>query len=98
MAGPGGLCVNWRARTPIGSMKSSRDTAKFPETEIFAEYKPSPDWLLRAYVDNILDDRNIQKRFIYNGARGSSTYQQMEDRRLTYGPTLGLSAQYSLRQ
>ena len=72
--------------------------SKFPEIEIFAEYKPASDWLLRAYVDNPLDDRNIQKRYIWNGARGSSTYGYLEDRRLTYGPTLGFSAQYSFGQ
>jgi outer membrane receptor protein involved in Fe transport len=99
----------WRARVgavyslPIGTNayrfnEVQQRHSKFPETEIFAEYKPSPDWLLRAYLDNILDDRNIQKRFIWNGARGTSTYNQLEDRRLTYGPTLGLRAQYTFGQ
>jgi outer membrane receptor protein involved in Fe transport len=99
----------WRARVgasytaPVGQNayrfnEIQERHSKFPETEIFAEYKPSQDWLLRAYVDNILDARNIQKRYIWNGARGSSTYGYLEDRRLTYGPTLGFSARYLFGQ
>ena len=50
------------------------------------------------YIDNFMDTRNIRKRYIWNGARGSSTYSQLEDRRLTYGPQLGFYAQYAFGQ
>jgi hypothetical protein len=69
-----------------------------PETEIYAEYKPDADWLLRVYVDNFLDTRNVRTRYIWNGARGSSSFSQVEDRRLTYGPQLGFYAQYAFGQ
>ncbi len=69
-----------------------------PQTEFFAEYKPTPVWLIRSYVRNVLDTRNLRERYIWNGNRGTSTYSQLEDRRLTYGPQLGLYVQYSFGQ
>ena len=72
--------------------------SKDPETEIFAEYKPAPQWLLRVNLRNLLDTRNLRQRFTYAGTRGSSAYTGYEDRRLTYGPELGFYAQYAFGQ
>ena len=69
-----------------------------PETDIYAEYKPDADWLLRVYLDNFLDTRNIRKRYIWAGDRGTTAFTGIEDRRLTYGPTLGFYAQYAFGQ
>jgi hypothetical protein len=43
----------------------------------------------------MFDSRNIRKRYIWNGPRGTSTFNYLEDRRLTYGPQLGLYVQYA---
>ena len=83
---------------PSASTNIQRMHSRDPETEIYAEYKPDADWLLRVYVDNFMDTRNIRTRYIWNGARGSSAFSQVEDRRLTYGPQLGLFAQYAFGQ
>lgn len=72
--------------------------SRAPETEIYGEYRPVPNWLLRVYVQNILDTRNIRKRYIWSGPRGSSPFNTIEDRRLTYGPQLGFILQYSFGQ
>ena len=69
--------------------------SKAPETEIFAEYKPTPEWLFRGYVRNFLDTYNKRDRFIWVGNRGTTPFLQQEDRRTGYGPQVGLYAQRS---
>ena len=71
---------------------------KYPETEVFAEYKPASEWLLRLYLRNALDKRNLRQRFTYAGSRGTTAYTGLEDRRFTYGPELGFYAQYAFGQ
>jgi hypothetical protein len=66
-----------------------------PQTEIFAEYKPAPEWLLRTYVRNILDTPNVSQRYLWVGDRGTTPYSHLEDRRTGYGPQIGLYAQYA---
>jgi hypothetical protein len=65
-----------------------------PQTEIFAEYKPAPAWLLRTYVRNVLDTPNLTLRQIWVGDRGTTPYSYLEDRRTGYGPSVGFYAQY----
>ena len=66
-----------------------------PQTEIFAEYKPTPDWLIRGYARNVLDIHNKRDRFIWFGDRGTTAFDHQEDRRTGYGPTIGLYVQRS---
>ena len=69
-----------------------------PQTEVFVEYKPAPTWLLRLYGKNLLDERNVRERHIFFGNRGTTVENYLEDRRWTYGPQVGIYAQYSFGQ
>jgi hypothetical protein len=69
-----------------------------PQTEMYVEYKPDPVWLVRLFARNVLDTRNLQERYIYVGNRGSTPFSLLEDRRLTYGPEVGLYVQRSFGQ
>ncbi len=66
-----------------------------PQTEFFAEYKPTSIWLIRGYVRNLLDVRNLQERYLWVGNRGTTPFSYLEDRRLTFGPQIGLYVQRS---
>lgn len=71
---------------------------KNPVTEVFVEYKPAPEWLIRAFGRNLLDNYNQRDRYIYFGSRGTTALSTFEIRRLTYGPEVGLYLQRSFGQ
>jgi hypothetical protein len=69
--------------------------SKDPVTELFAEYKPAPEWLIRLFGRNVTDQYNQRDRHIFFGNRGSTLENYEEYRRLTYGPEVGLYLQRS---
>ena len=71
---------------------------KDPVTEVFAEYKPTPEWLIRLFGRNVLDDLNKRDRHIYPGSRGTTAESTFEVRRLSYGPEVGLYVQRAFGQ
>jgi len=60
---------------------------------VFAEYKPTPEWLIRLFGRNVLDTLNKRDRHIYPGNRGTTVESTFEIRHLSYGPEVGLYVQ-----
>ncbi len=66
----------------------------YPETfDLFVEYKPRPQWLIRMSAMNILDRPVYHTREIYYGPRNSTALNYREPRLALSGVRVGLNVQ-----
>jgi outer membrane receptor protein involved in Fe transport len=61
---------------------------------VFVEYKPTPDWTLRAFDRDIAQTAAYRDRYVYAGLRGSSPLSYIEYRQLSNGAVTGLDLQH----
>lgn len=57
---------------------------------VFAEYRPTPTWTVRAFADNVTGRRVERERAIYAGARSVAPLRYVEERRLATHPLVGV--------
>ncbi len=62
--------------------------------DIFAEYKPTPDWTVRVFDRDIGQTAAHRNRYVYSGLRGSAPLSYVEYRSLSNGAVMGLDLQY----
>ena len=67
-------------------------------SDIFVEYKPSKQWLIRLTGKGLLDSPNNRTRDFYFGNRANTAINFTEDRGIGYGPAIGLNIQRSFGQ
>ena len=63
---------------------------------VFAEYRPSPGWTLRAYAENLTSRHVERDRAIYPGARDVAPLGYVEVRDLATRPLIGLLARRTI--
>lgn len=93
----------WRIRWGATYNHSSyKITYKFNEVkrdkqaetvDAFIEYKPGPEWLIRASAKNILDRPFLHSRDIYGGPRGIAPFNYLETRPAIIGAHFGIDIQ-----
>ncbi len=63
---------------------------------VFAEYKPSPVWTVRAFGKDIGQTAAFRNRDVYAGLRGSAPLSYIERRSLSNGTVVGVNVQHDL--
>ncbi len=63
---------------------------------VFAEYKPSPVWTVRAFGRDLMQTAAFRNRDVYAGLRGSAPLSFLETRSLSNGTVVGLNVQHDL--
>jgi outer membrane receptor protein involved in Fe transport len=63
------------------------------QVDLFVEYKPTPQWTLRAFAKNVTNSAITRVRDRYTGLRGTAPINYVERRELNSGPYFGLSVQ-----
>ena len=63
---------------------------------VFAEYKPSPAWIVRAFGRDIGQTAAFRNREVYAGLRGSAPLSYIERRSLSNGTVVGVNVQHDL--
>ena len=63
---------------------------------VFAEYKPSPVWTVRAFGKDIGQTAAFRNREVYAGLRGSAPLSYIERRSLSNGTVVGVNVQHDL--
>jgi hypothetical protein len=59
----------------------------------FIEYKPTPDWTLRLFGEDLAQSAFFRDRDLYSGLRGAVPLAQVEHRRLNNGALVGFHVQ-----
>lgn len=67
----------------------------FPRLDVFVEYKPHPEWLIRVFGRNLTDAKNYSTRTTYagGGIRGTVPVNYTEQKPLSFGPAIGINIQ-----
>ena len=67
----------------------------FPRMDVFVEYKPGPEWLIRLFGRNLTDANTYSIRTTYagGGIRGTVPVNYTEQRPLSFGPAIGVNIQ-----
>ena len=67
----------------------------FPRLDVFVEYKPDPEWLIRLFGRNLTDANTYSLRTTYvgGGIRGTVPVNYTEHRPLSFGPAVGINIQ-----
>jgi hypothetical protein len=63
---------------------------------VFAEYKPTPAWTVRAFGRDIAQTAAFRNREVYAGLRGSAPLSFFERRSLSNGAVVGVNVQHDL--
>jgi len=63
---------------------------------VFAEYKPTPVWTVRAFGRDIAQTAAFRNREVYAGLRGSAPLSFFERRSLSNGAVVGVNVQHDL--
>jgi hypothetical protein len=61
---------------------------------VYAEYKPTPVWTMRAFVRDVMQTSAFRDRDVYTGLRGRAPLLYVEHRELNNGAVLGINVQH----
>jgi hypothetical protein len=84
-----GLDGFYRGKTTLYRPFGNDTGGSWPRFNIFAEYRPTPTWTLRAEVQNLPGTKVRSTSSLYGGLRNAAPLTYVDDRRLnTNGPLL----------
>jgi outer membrane receptor protein involved in Fe transport len=63
--------------------------------DLFVEVKPTARWTLRAFAKNVTDTDAVRTRLVYDAVRSPTSFAYREQRILSNGPYVGLTAQFT---